>query len=60
MEVARQLGNFATAKKFLKFRFPKDVAHAVAVIKKLILEKNSAVQEIVETPDAPRPFTVLL
>jgi hypothetical protein len=45
-EVARQLGDFATAKKLMKFRFPKSYAPTVALIKKLIGEENTALHEI--------------
>ena len=45
-EVARQLGDFATAEELMNFQFPEGYAHAVALIKELISEKDSALHEI--------------
>lgn len=45
-EAARQLGDFATAEELMNFQFPKGYAHAVALIKELIIEKDSALHEI--------------
>jgi len=45
-EVARQLGDFAAAAQLIDFRFPDGYAQAVAIIKKLIREQNSALHEI--------------
>jgi len=45
-EVARQLGDFASAEELMNFQFPEGYSHAVALITERIREEDSTLHEI--------------